>query len=326
MWSVVRRLLFLLEPERAHQVAFAAGKLGAWLGLWHRRPPCIAPVELWGLRFANPIGLAAGLDKNAELLPLWRHLGFAFVEVGTVTPRPQPGNPRPRLFRIPAERALLNRMGFNNEGAVAVARRLEKRPPDLIVGVNLGKNRDTPLEEAEKDYIAGFQVLRDLGDFFVLNLSSPNTPGLRSLQQGPFVRRLAEQLHTYNIQNKPILLKLSPDLSPQGIEEIGEAARAAGFSGFVAGNTTTQVSYPHLGEGGVSGMPLRPFRQKLIESLKAYGLPIIGVGGLFSGEDARDLLSQGCPLLEVYTGFIYRGPALLREIGSVLPVAPLSTP
>lgn len=322
----MRQLLFCLPPETAHETVFRLAKLGERIGLWYRRPPEVAPIELWGLRFSNPVGLAAGLDKNAELLPFWRHLGFAFVEVGTVTPRPQPGNPRPRLFRIPAEGALLNRMGFNSEGALAIARRLEKRPPHLLVGVNLGKNRDTPLQEAEKDYVAGFEVLRDLGDFFVINLSSPNTPGLRSLQQSAFLYRLAERLQAHNTCSKPLLLKLSPDLSPETLAEIGEVAQLAGFSGFVAGNTTTQITYPHLGEGGVSGKPLRPLRQKLVEALKPFGLPIIGVGGILSGEDAKEALAAGCSLIELYTGLIYRGPKLLREAWQIAPALPPRTP
>ncbi|RMF50254.1 MAG: quinone-dependent dihydroorotate dehydrogenase [Bacteroidetes bacterium] len=326
MWPIVRGVLFRLPPETAHKTVFGLAKLGEKIGLWYRRPPEVAPVELWGLRFANPVGLAAGLDKNAELLSFWRHLGFGFVEVGTVTPRPQPGNPRPRLFRIPSDQALLNRMGFNNDGALAMAHRLEKRPPDLIVGVNLGKNRDTPLQEAEKDYRSAFEVLRDLGDFFVINLSSPNTPGLRSLQHRDFIYKVADQLQACNTPSKPLLLKLSPDLPPPILEEVGEAARTAGFAGFVAGNTTTQITYPHLGDGGVSGAPLRPLRQKLVEALKPQGLPLIGVGGIDSGEEACATLAQGCTLIELYTGLIYRGPALLREIWECLPAAALRTP
>ena len=311
MWGVLRDILFLMDPERAHKVVFAAARgLGA-LGFWWREPPRIASKELWGIEFAHPIGLAAGLDKDAELLDFWAHLGFAFVEVGTVTPRPQPGNPRPRLFRIPTEQALLNRMGFNNQGALAMAKRLEKRPAGLVVGVNIGKNRDTPLEKAHEDYGACAQILQAYADFFVVNVSSPNTPGLRSLQQREALERIwaAVRAHT----DKPTLLKLSPDLSEKEIEEIGSWALAVGVAGFVAGNTTTQITYPALGSGGVSGLPLRPFRERLVRLLQPYGLPIVESGGFASAEDIRRRVQEGASLIEVYTGFIYEGPKLLFE-------------
>lgn len=311
MWRVLRGILFAMEPERAHKVVFtAAGGLGA-LGLWWRQPPRIAPKKLWDIEFAHPIGLAAGLDKDAELLDFWAHLGFAFVEVGTVTPRPQPGNPRPRLFRIPKEQALLNRMGFNNQGAIAMAKRLEKRPADLVVGVNIGKNRDTPLEKAHEDYGACVQILRAYADFFVVNVSSPNTPGLRSLQQREALERIwaAVRAHT----DKPTLLKLSPDLSEKEIEEIGSWALAVGVAGFVAGNTTTQITYPALGSGGVSGLPLRPFRERLVRLLQPYGLPIVESGGILSAKEALERVETGAALVELYTGLIYEGPGLLSK-------------
>jgi len=310
----VRNALFLLPAETAHRLTFWGAGLLDRLGFWHKAPPEVAPIELWGLRFAHPVGLAAGLDKNAELLHFWAHLGFAFVEVGTVTPRPQPGNPRPRLFRIPQDRALLNRMGFNNDGAVAIARRLERRPTGLVLGINIGKNRSTPLEEAHRDYAEAFRILRDLGDFFVVNVSSPNTPGLRALQTKEALQPIIEAIQKENTANKPLLLKLSPDLSDEAVQAIGEGAREWGMSGFVASNTTTQVQYPHLGEGGVSGAPLRPLRQKLIRALKPFGLPIIGVGGILSPSDAVECLAEGAQLIELYTGLIYEGPALVKRI------------
>ncbi len=313
-YDLVRPLLFKLPAEAAHQLAFTLIKAGERLGFWTKQPPSCHPVSLWGLTFPHRLGLAAGLDKNGELLPFWAHLGFAFVEVGTVTPRPQPGNPKPRLFRIPKDYALLNRMGFNNAGAVRVAQNLEKRPPGLIVGINIGKNKETPLEEAHKDYKQAFEILYPYGDFFVVNVSSPNTPGLRSLQSPESLNPIWEALCAANVSHKPILLKLSPDLSLEQIYNIGTWAKQAGVSGFVAGNTTTQIQYPHLGPGGVSGKPLAPLRQKLIHALQPYGLPIIGCGGIFEAEDARKVLSAGASLLEVYTGFIYRGPNLVREL------------
>lgn len=314
MWRVIRNALFLLPPETAHQLTFWGVSLLDKIHWWHKSPPVIAPLELWGLQFAHPVGLAAGLDKNAELLTFWAHLGFAFVEVGTVTLRPQPGNPPPRLFRIPQDKALLNRMGFNNDGAIVIARRLERRPDKLILGINIGKNRDTPLNEAHRDYAEAFRILRDLGDFFVVNVSSPNTPGLRSLQTKEALRPIIEAIQRENTPRKPVLLKLSPDLSDEAIHDIGEAACQWGISGFVAGNTTTQVRYTHLGEGGVSGAPLKSLRQRLIRQLKPFGLPIIGVGGILSPIDAMECLSDGAQLIELYTGLIYEGPPLLRRI------------
>ncbi|MCX7763311.1 MAG: quinone-dependent dihydroorotate dehydrogenase [Bacteroidia bacterium] len=314
MWSVIRSTLFLLPPETAHQLTFWGGKLLDWMGIWTKQPPEVAPIELWDIRFPHPIGLAAGLDKNAELLRLWAHIGFAFVEIGTVTPRPQPGNPRPRLFRLPKEKALLNRMGFNNDGAIAIARRLEKRPPYLIIGINIGKNRDTALTEAPQDYANAFQILRDLGDFFVINVSSPNTPGLRQLQSREALLPLIEAIQRHNTSQKPLLLKLSPDLSEEEIAAIGTTAQETGIAGFVAGNTTTQIQYPALGPGGISGLPLRPLRQRLISLLRPFGLPIIGVGGIFSPEDMHQAMHAGAQLIEVYTGFIYEGPPLLMRL------------
>jgi dihydroorotate dehydrogenase len=233
-YDLVRSLLFKLPAEAAHQLAFtlikAGERLGFWtrLGLWQKQPPPCTPISLWGLTFPHRLGLAAGLDKNGELLPFWAHLGFAFVEVGTVTPRPQPGNPKPRLFRIPKDYALLNRMGFNNAGAVRVAQNLEKRPPGLIVGINIGKNKETPLEEAHKDYKQAFEILYSYGDFFVVNVSSPNTPGLRSLQSPESLNAIWEALCAANVSHKPILLKLSPDLSLEQIQRhwnLGETSR-----------------------------------------------------------------------------------------------------
>ncbi len=304
----------LLPPEVAHDLTFSMLRLGQGLGLWHRRPPAADPVTLWGITFPHRVGLAAGLDKNGELLSFWAHIGFAFVEVGTVTPRPQPGNPKPRLFRIPQDQALLNRMGFNSAGAYQVAKNLEKRPPGLVVGINIGKNKDTPLEEAHKDYQQAFEILYPYGDFFVVNVSSPNTPGLRTLQAPEALEPIWEALSASNRENKPILLKLSPDLSPEAVEDIASWAARVGISGFVAGNTTTQVTYPHLGAGGVSGKPLASLRQRLISALHPTNLPIIGCGGIITRDDAQEARLAGASLLEVYTGLIYRGPGIIFEL------------
>ncbi|MCX7606280.1 MAG: quinone-dependent dihydroorotate dehydrogenase [Bacteroidia bacterium] len=319
MWHWLRPFLFALPAETAHRVTFKVAHLLDKIGMWHRLPPKVAPVHLWGLEFAHPVGLAAGMDKNAELLRLWSHLGFAFVEVGTVTPRPQEGNPRPRLFRIPQDRALLNRMGFNNEGAVCIARRLEKRPPGLIVGINIGKNRDTPLEKAHKDYRAAFEILKEHGDFFVINVSSPNTPGLRELQSKSHLIPIIESVQAHNSEKKPLLLKLSPDLDDTTIQEIGLISQTTGIAGFVAGNTTTQVSYPQMGPGGVSGKPLYLLRKKLVVTLRPFGLPIIGVGGIFSPNEALEVLEEEkCSLIELYTGLVYEGPSLVKNTISAI--------
>lgn len=313
MWKFLRPLLFRLPPESAHRWVFTLGKLLDKIGLWYKAPPQAAPLKVWDLHFAHPIGLAAGLDKNAELLNLWAHLGFAFVEVGTVTPRPQPGNPRPRLFRIPQDYALLNRMGFNNDGAMAIARRLEKRPTTLRLGINIGKNKATPLEEAHKDYLTAFQILYEYGDFFVINVSSPNTPGLRTLQNPEGLKRIIGTLQEHNRQAKPLLLKLSPDLSEEDLYAIGHTAQEMRIAGFVAGNTTTQITYPSLGPGGVSGKPLKSFRQQLIQALNPFNLPIIGSGGILTPQDITETLTDGATLVELYTGLIYFGPTLLQE-------------
>ncbi|MEN2992204.1 MAG: quinone-dependent dihydroorotate dehydrogenase [Bacteroidia bacterium] len=315
----MHRLLLAFPPEAAHRLAFRILRSLGAIGLWRGKPPVVAPRSLWGLNFPHPIGLAAGLDKNAELLDFWAHLGFAFVEVGTVTPHPQPGNPRPRLFRIPQDQALLNRMGFNNDGALALARRLEKRPPHLIVGINLGKNKDTPLSLAYKDYTLAYRLLSAHGDFFVLNVSSPNTPGLRLLQGKEWLKGILRAILDASGGQRPILIKLSPDLTPEALEEAAHIAKEEGIAGIVATNTTTQVKYPHLGEGGVSGAPLKPLRQAAIRRLRSFGLPIIATGGFLSKADILEGLEEGAALVEIYTGFVYKGPRLLRETLAALP-------
>ncbi len=319
MWPLARALLFSLPAETAHDLTFALLKIGHRLGLWHKKPPITEPVEVWGLHFAHRLGLAAGLDKNGELLAFWAHLGFAFVEVGTVTPKPQPGNPRPRLFRIPADQALLNRMGFNSLGARIVAQNLQSRPSGLIVGINLGKNKMTPLEEAHKDYAEAMQILYDLGDYFVINVSSPNTPGLRCLQSPEALTRIVEAIQKHNLKQAPLLVKLSPDLSPTEIEAIGKWAIEQGIAGFIAGNTTTQITYAHLGPGGVSGKPLKPLRTELIRQLRTTGLPIIGCGGIFSRTDLEEVTDWGATLCQVYTSLIYEGPNLPKALIGPLP-------
>src|SRR5580658_2160071 len=254
--------------------------------------------KLFGLTFPNPIGLAAGFDKNAEGLGAWENLGFGFMELGTITPRPQPGNPHPRIFRLPAQQGLINRLGFPNVGAEEVARRLEKiklagRWPRVPVGMNIGKNKETPLAEAGRDYLLCFRATRDLADYFVVNVSSPNTPGLRELQQGQFLDSILGPLRDEDPDlRKPLLIKVAPDLSEGQLEEIVKAAGKHRLAGIVATNTTIEKQgLPLQEEGGVSGRPLTARSTEIIRSLHHLtggNVPIIGVGGVFSAADARE--------------------------------------
>jgi len=328
---LVKNLLFQLSPETAHDVVSAAldfpfsdDLLSLIYGFEH---PALE-TELFGLKFKNPVGLAAGFDKNAEHFRQLTKLGFGFVEIGTVTPRPQPGNPPPRLFRLPDDRALINRMGFNNDGVEAVARRLQKRPPELIIGGNIGKNKTTPNERAAEDYLECFRTLFDVVDYFVVNISSPNTPHLRELQGKEPLTRLLNILQEYNRgkpKSKPLLLKISPDLSASQIDEIVEIALETEVSGIVAVNTTTareglntpEEKIAQIGAGGLSGAPLRQRSSEVISHIHRQsqgGLPIIGVGGIDSPQAALEKLDTGASLLQIYTGFIYEGPDLIRQI------------
>ena len=331
--GLVRPLLFRLGPETAHH--FSLGVLrwpGAAAFLRNFAPPP-APTEVFGLKFRNPLGLAAGFDKNGIALPAWEALGFGFVEIGTVTARPQPGNPRPRIFRYPAQRALVNRLGFNNDGAEVVAKRLGRlrastRPPSIPIGVNIGKSKITPLAEAPNDYLFSFRLLQPLADYIALNVSSPNTPGLRSLQEEAALRELLETITNENSQSarpKPILLKIAPDLDEQALLDIVRACEEFALAGIIASNTTldhSALESETAEQGGLSGAPLRVRATEVIKFLRAKTeLRIIGVGGIFDAVSAREKLAAGAQLLQVYTGYVYRGPGLLREImesGNVL--------
>jgi dihydroorotate dehydrogenase len=279
---------------------------------------------VFGLTFPNPIGLAAGLDKNGVALPAWAALGFGFIEIGTVTAMAQPGNPKPRIFRLPEQKALINRLGFNNDGADAVAerfRRLRKsgRWPAVPVGINIGKSRTTPLERATDDYLYSFRLLRDFADYITLNVSSPNTPGLRELQKPAALSRL---LHAISSEPgpdaKPIVVKISPDLSPIELEAIVAACEENRVAGIVATNTTLDhASIPSEldEEGGLSGAPLREKSTALVRSIAANSkIPVIASGGICDAESAREKFEAGAQLVQLYTGFVYRGPQLLREI------------
>lgn len=323
---LLRPLLFSLDPETAHHLSLGALRLpGARAWLRQFAPPP-APLELFGLTFRNPLGLAAGFDKNGVAIPAWEALGFGFVEVGTVTAKPQPGNPRPRIFRYPRQQALINRLGFNNDGADVIARRLQSlrasaQAPSIPIGVNIGKSKVTPLEEAPADYLYSFRQLHDVADYIALNVSSPNTPGLRTLQDADALRRLLGTIAQENsrlTKPKPILLKIAPDLSDEALEEIVAVCEEAAIAGIIATNTTLDHAAiaPAPDElGGLSGRPLRARTTEVVKFLRARTqLPIIGVGGIFDAASAHEKRQAGAQLLELYTGFIYRGPGLLREI------------
>ena len=324
---VARPLLFSLPPEWVHHASLAAmtrTPLASFIEPFARRDFPALETKLFGLTFPNPIGLAAGFDKNAEGVATWPRLGFGFMELGTFTPRPQPGNPRPRIFRLPAEQGLINRLGFPNVGVEEVARRLEEikevgRWPSTPVGLNLGKNKDTPLAEAGRDYVTCFRRLRELGDYFVVNVSSPNTPGLRELQGGKFLDAILGPLRDEDPQAKcPLLIKIAPDLDEAALADIANAVEKFRLAGIVATNTTidkTGLSVQE--EGGASGRPLTKKSTEIIRAmhrLTGGRVPIIGVGGIFNADDAREKLDAGASLLQLYTGFIYEGPLLARRI------------
>jgi dihydroorotate dehydrogenase len=321
----VRPLLFRLDPEWVHHASLAAltrTPFAAALAPFTRRNFPALRRELFGLTFPNPIGLAAGFDKNAEGVLRWPQLGFGFMELGTVTPRPQPGNPRPRIFRLPAERGLINRLGFPNVGVEEVARRLERikaagRWPATPVGLNLGKNKDTPLVEAARDYVVCFRRTRDLADYFVVNVSSPNTPGLRELQQGTLLDSILGPMRDEDPAGaRPLLLKIAPDLDPPHLETIVAAVEKYRLAGIVATNTTTdKTGLSVREEGGASGGPVAARSTETIRALRRLTtVPIIGVGGIFKAADAREKLAAGADLLQLYTGFVYEGPLVVRRI------------
>lgn len=284
--------------------------------------------EVAGLRFKNPVGLAAGFDKNAEMVDELAALGFGFVEIGTVTPRPQPGNDRPRLFRLKSDRGLINRMGFNNKGSNVAAAKLRNRKSDILVGGNIGKNKDTPNEKALDDYTRCFQDLFEVVDYFVVNVSSPNTPGLRDLQEKePLTHLLREmqKLNGYKPKPKPIFLKIAPDLNLGQLDDIVEIVKETGIAGVIATNTTiarknlttSPAELERIGAGGLSGQPLRYRSTEVIRYLcekSGNAFPVLGVGGIASPADAREKLDAGAALLQIYTGFIYEGPGLARRI------------
>jgi dihydroorotate dehydrogenase len=321
--QVLRPALFALDAEAAHHFAMDCSP---------RADRCCAGLHRGTMRgsgglsleFASqPVGLAAGFDKNAVALRAWPSLGFGFAEVGTITARAQPGNPKPRIFRVPECYGIINRLGFNNDGADAVSvrmRLLEESGgwPDIPIGINLGKSRVTPLSEATSDYLLSFERLHHFGDYFVLNISSPNTPGLRALQDPAALDELLGTIQRRNIGRRPLLVKIAPDLQWEAIEQIVALAQEHELSGIVATNTTLDHSYvPRHREqqGGLSGLPLRERSTEIVRFIsKRTTLPIIAVGGIFSADDALEKFDAGAALVQVYTGFIYEGPQLLRDI------------
>ncbi|SCW59046.1 dihydroorotate oxidase A [Paenibacillus tianmuensis] len=336
--KIAKPVLFGMDPEKAHHLiidglhTFAKMPGGRWLlrAMWGVRAYPELESELWGIRFPNPVGLAAGLDKNAKAVPGFSNIGFGFMEVGTVTPKPQAGNELPRLFRLPEDEALINRMGFNNVGIEGMKRNLRNQGQRTIpLAINIGKNKTTPNEQAEDDYRACIQALYGYGDFFVVNISSPNTPDLRNLQHGDDLSRLLaavkdeirKQHARFGGQEKPVLVKIAPDLEPQEIEYMVETIVRSNVSGIIATNTTIArdgLRHANRGEtGGLSGRPLTERSTELIRTvyrLTDGKLPIIGSGGIFTAEDAYAKIRAGASLVEVYTGLIYEGPDVLRRI------------
>lgn len=333
--SVVRKVLFQFDPEDVHHFTFGMIKNLLKLPLTGRivksrfgfEDPSLER-ELFGLKFKNPVGLAAGFDKNAVLFDEFAQYGFGFVEIGTVTPKPQPGNPKKRLFRLKEDEAIINRMGFNNDGVDEVVARLKKRKSDIIIGGNIGKNKVTPNEKATDDYLICFEKLFEVVDYFVVNVSSPNTPNLRELQDKEPLTALLNALEKKNRTKshpKPILLKIAPDLTDAQLMDIIDIVKETGIAGVIATNTTISREGLHsenkIEQGGLSGKPVRERSTEVIRFLaekSGKAFPIIGVGGIHSADDAIEKLEAGADLVQLYTGFIYEGPALVREINKKL--------
>ncbi|HEY1898663.1 MAG TPA: quinone-dependent dihydroorotate dehydrogenase [Steroidobacteraceae bacterium] len=331
MYALARALLFALDAERAHGLTLAAMRVSHHLGLLRllAAEQTAQPVELMGLTFINRVGLAAGFDKNATCVDAMGALGFGFVEVGTLTPRGQEGNPRPRVFRLPKARAVINRMGFPNEGVEAAALRLRRRRYTGVCGVNIGKNAATPLEQATADYVAALRAVYEHADYVAINISSPNTQGLRQLQEGEQLRPLLRALLDTRAElaerigwRVPLVVKLSPDLAADDLARTAQVIRELSLDGVIATNTTLEraavASLRHAQRpGGLSGEPLRERSLQVVRRLRELlgpEMPLIGVGGISSAADAAAMLAAGANLIQVYTGLIYRGPALVREL------------
>ena len=337
LYPLLRNSLFLLPPETAHHISMRGLQLASSVPLLKKQLANTFQYQekdlvktCLGLQFPNPVGLGAGFDKNAAYLDELEMLGFGFVEIGTVTPKPQGGNSKPRLFRIPDQKALINRMGFNNDGLEIIAKRLkerkEKTASNLIVGGNIGKNKVTDNSEAWVDYCTNFNGLESVVDYFVVNVSSPNTPGLRELQEKESLRKIFSELQNLNKNNKPILLKIAPDLEWSALDDIIELTAEIKIDGLVATNTTIDRSLltglnveraKKIGAGGLSGKPLLEKSTQVLQYIHkgiAGRIPIIASGGIFSGEDAQTKINAGASLVQVWTGFIYEGPTIVKNI------------
>ncbi len=351
MYTILRSILFVFDPEWVHYISMNGLKFICKLPFGKKLLAAVFmpkgeshATNFLGINFPNPVGLGAGFDKNASYLNELEALGFGFVEIGTVTPLAQPGNDQPRLFRLPKDKALINRMGFNNEGVVAVVKRLKSwkeksqvggsdlsissQTPKLVIGGNIGKNKITPNENAWKDYVTCFNALHEYVDYFVVNVSSPNTPGLRELQEKESLRKILTQLQIQNTHfwiQKPILLKIAPDLTIEQIDDVIDLAMEIKLDGLVASNTTisrealkTEASKINaMGAGGLSGLPVRKRSTEIVKYIhqRTNGqLPIMASGGIFTGEDANEKLNAGASLVQVWTGFVYEGPAIVKNI------------
>jgi dihydroorotate dehydrogenase len=329
MYSLLRPLLFTLDPETAHHATLDALKTAHSLGMLCARQTSGNPRTVMGLAFPNPLGLAAGLDKNGGYIDALAALGFGFIEIGTVTPRPQPGNPKPRMFRLPEAKAIINRMGFNNLGVDALIENVKRAKFRGILGINIGKNFDTPIEKAASDYLIGLRKVYTHASYVTINISSPNTKNLRQLQGGDELDSLLEQLKAEqeilaNLHGKyvPLAVKIAPDLDQEQIRQIASLLIRHRIDGVIATNTTLSregvEKLPHGNEaGGLSGLPVREKSTAVIRQLAAAldgALPIIGVGGILSGADAVDKIQAGAALVQIYSGMIYRGPDLVAEV------------
>jgi dihydroorotate dehydrogenase len=334
MYSLLKIILFRFSPERAHHLTTRLTNFISEIPIinglfksFYKFEDSRLEKELWGLKFKNPVGLAAGFDKDGKYIKAMSSLGFGFIEVGTVTPRPQTGNPKPRLFRLVEDEAVINRMGFNNEGVDFLVNQLKKlQKSGLIIGGNIGKNKDTLNEDAYKDYLICFEKLYPYVDYFVVNISSPNTPGLRSLQEKEPLRKILSALVNRRKQEKtqrPILLKIAPDLTEGQLDDVIEIVEEQGIEGIIATNTTIRRSpltsdaalVEKIGNGGLSGRPVQELSTEVLKSVHSKtSLPLIGVGGIDSGKAAIDKIQAGASLIQVYSGLIYKGPSLVKSI------------
>jgi dihydroorotate dehydrogenase len=331
LYNKLKQILFWFDPEWIHGLVCFGLRIPLFskiLKLLYQYENPALQREVFGIKFKNPLGMAAGFDKDAELIGSLADLGFGFVEIGTVTPRPQDGNDKPRLFRLVQDEAIINRMGFNNRGVQRIRKNLSRISRTIVIGGNIGKNKDTPNEKAVDDYLFCFNMLYDVVDYFAINISSPNTPGLRELQDKEPLRHLLTSIQEQNAKKpvpKPVLLKIAPDLNWTQLDNIIEIVLQTGIAGIIATNTTierTGLSTPpekirQIGHGGLSGRPLREKSTEIIRYIvrKSAGkIAVIGVGGIHSPQDAREKLQAGAVLIQLYTGFIYEGPGLIKRI------------